>query len=154
MSGVFDFCPDSHVPEEIPPAEPEAFSFNGWQFTSKPVVPYRPQFRLKMHGMRWYLTETPKLDPVTGLPVLDPGGNPVMVEVLDLTTNPGFNFGRLRAFYLANRLWDTFTYSHQYLGDITCRFAQPLPMPPGLPDAGGLIEAFDVTLVHHNPTFS
>ena len=130
---VFDFCPNSHVAEELPPEETKVLSMNGWDYTAKPSVPYRAKFKLTLEGMFWYLNA---------------GGS-----ALDLTKNPTINAGRLRAFYLEHRTWKTFTYNHEFLGTITCRFAEPVTIPKSLPSAGGLISAFEVTLIHHNPSF-
>ncbi|WP_144061999.1 hypothetical protein [Sphingomonas sp. MM-1] len=55
MSGTFDFAPESHVAEEIAPEEKGATSMNGWEFTSRPNIPYRAKFRLELGGMRWRL---------------------------------------------------------------------------------------------------
>lgn len=131
MPGVFDFAPNSHFAVEIPPEEPSVVSFNGWDFAAKPSVPYRAKFKLQLSGMRWYLS----------------GG------ALDTTTNPTMNAGRLLNFYKTNRRYGTFTYAHEYLGTITCRFAEPVQIPPGIPNSNGLTEAFEVTLIHHNPGY-
>ena len=58
MAGIFDFAPNSHVAEEIPPDEPTATSMNGWDFVAKPAVPYRRKFKLTMSGMRWYFNSS------------------------------------------------------------------------------------------------
>lgn len=133
MSGVFDFAPNSHVAEEIPPEDPAVTSFNGWEFTSRPGVPYRAKFKLTISGMRWRLNTA---------------GN-----ALDVTTDPTMNAGRLLAFWKTNRRWDTFNYQHEYLGLIVCRFADAVSIPKALPDSNGLVPDFEVTLVHHNPGY-
>lgn len=133
MAGTFDFAPNSHVAEEIPPEEQAATSMNGWEFTSKPAVPYRRKFKLTISGMRWRLNAS---------------GN-----ALDVTTDPQNNAGRLKQFYEARRKWDTFTYNHEYLGAITCRFDQPVTIPKALPNSNGLVPDFDITIIHHNPGF-
>lgn len=134
MSGTFDFCTTSRVVQELPPDETSAVSFNGWEFTSKPAIPYRRSFNVTLHGMRWYINSAG-----TGL---------------DVTTNPGQNAGRLLNFYQSNRTWDVFTLNHEYLGPITCRFQQPLTIPPAIPNSGGAIGPFDVKLIHYNPGYS
>lgn len=131
MAGTFDFVPNSHVAEEIPPEEQSAMSMNGWEFTTKPSVPYRARFKLTLSGMRWRLS----------------GG------ALDTTTDPTTNAGRLLNFYKARRKWDTFTYNHEYLGTITCKFAEPVVIPKAIQNSNGLIPDFEVTLVHYNPSF-
>lgn len=131
MPGAFDFAPNSHFAVEIPPDEPTVVSFNGWDFSAKPSVPYRAKFRLVLSGMRWYIS----------------GG------ALDVTTNPTMNAGRLLNFYKTNRRYGTFTYAHEYLGTITCRFAEPLQLAPALTNSNGLIESAEVMLIHHNPSY-
>lgn len=133
MAGTFDFAPNSRVIIEMPPEEKTATSFNGWDFTAKPVVPYRAKFRVQLHGMRWYLNA---------------GGT-----ALDITTDPTINAGRLRQFYKDNRLWDNFSFAHEYLGTITCRFAEPVNIPPAIGNSRGLIPMFEVVLLHHNPGY-
>lgn len=134
MAGTFDFCTTSRVVTEVPPEEPSVMNMNGWPFTPKPKVPYRPSFKVVLHGLKWYLN--------------GPG------TALDVTTNPTKNAGRLLNFYKTNRLWDTFTLNHEYLGNIICRFEKPLTLPAGLPESGGLLEAVEVTLIQHNPAWS
>ena len=133
MAGVFDFAPNSHVAEEIPPEQGNAVSMNGWEFTSKPSVPYRRKFKLTVSGMRWIMNSTQ--------------------DALDVATNPTLNAGRLLQFWQDNLMWDTFTYDHEYLGTITCRFAAPVSVPKAIPNSNGLVPDFDITLVHHNPGF-
>jgi hypothetical protein len=131
VAGVFDFCPNTHVAEEIPPEEPSAVSMNGWDFVAKPSVPYRRKFKLTLGGMRWYLNAAG--------------------DALDLTTDPQHNAGRLLKMYQDNRKWDTFTYDHEYLGTITCRFDAPVSIPKAIQNSNGLVPDFDIQLVHHNP---
>lgn len=131
MPGAFDFAPNSHLAVELPPEELGVVSFNGWDFTAKPSVPYRARFRLTLTGMRWYLS----------------GG------ALDVTTNPTMNAGRLLNFYKTNRRFGTFTYAHEYLGTITCRFAESVQIPAAIPSSNGLIEVIELGLIHHNPGF-
>lgn len=139
MAGIFDFVPNSHVAEEIPPEEAAAVSMNGWEFTSRPAVPYRRKFRLTIGGMRWILK--PRV------------GYPLLVE-LDLLTTPEINAGRLLEFYKANRTFDSFTYPHEFLGDLTCRFAEPVRIPKALPNSSGLVPEFELVITHHNPSFT
>ena len=134
MAGTFDFCDNSRVVQELPPEEPSAMSFNGWEFTSKPAVPYRRTFSVVLTGMRWYVRE-------------DGQG-------LDVTTDPKHNAGRLLDFYRANRRWDVFAFNHEYLGNIICKFAVPVTVPKSIPDSFGRIEDFEVRLLHYNPAFS
>lgn len=133
MAGTWDFAPNSHVAVELAPDTAGGVSFNGWDFTSKPSVPYRRKFRLKISGMRWRLNGA---------------GN-----ALDVTTDPFFNAGRLLAFYQARQNWDTFTYPHEYLGNITVKFAEKLDLPEAIQNSNGLIPDFEITLIHHNPGY-
>jgi hypothetical protein len=133
VAGTFDFAPNSHVAEELPPEEQDAVSMNGWEFTSKPNTPYRAKFKLTMSGMRWRKNTAG--------------------TALDVATDPTTNAGRLLNFYKANRKWDKFIYPHEYLGNITCRFAEPVQIPKAMPDSNGLIPDFEITLIHHNPSF-
>lgn len=133
MSGTFDFCPKSHVWEEIAPDELSVVSFRGWEATSKPAVPFRPKYKLTLHGLRWYLNA---------------GGT-----AFDTTTNPTHNAARLRAFYIANRQWDSFNYTHETLGAMVVRFAAPALPPPALANSGGLLGPFEVTVIQKNPGF-
>lgn len=128
---IFDFCPNSRVAEELPPEEVVAASMNGWDFTAKPKIPYRAKFKVTLYGMRWYLDGAE----------------------LDTITDAEHNMGRLRTFYLLHRTWDTFTYEHEYLGDLTVRFDKPLNFPAAIPNSDGRIEPLELTLIHHNPSF-
>lgn len=132
MAGTFDFCPSSRVIEELAPQEPSVTDMNGWSFNPKPKTPYRPQFKVTLHGLRWRMGS----------------------GVLDVTTEPTLNAGRLRAFYIQNRMSGTFQLAHEYLGNITCRFAKPVSIPAAIPNSNGLIDAFEVTLEWHNPPWS
>lgn len=133
MSGTFDFAPGKHTAQEVPPEEPSVTSFNGWEFTAKPGVPYRRKFRLSVSGMVWYLNS----------------GH----TALDITTDPTMNAGRLLKFYQDRRTWDTFTYPHEYLGNITCRFASAVEIPLAVPNSFGRIGPFEIMLIHHNPGY-
>lgn len=133
MTGTFDFAVNHRVIEELPPEEHKGTDLNGWVFNTKPSVPYRPTFKVTLHGMRWFLN-TP--------------GN-----ALDIVTQPTINAGRLRKFYLDNRQWDSFTFVHEFLGTMQCRFADPVVIPAALPNSGGLIAPLEVTLIQHNPGF-
>lgn len=131
MAGTFDFCPKSRVAVEVAPDVGSPVDMNGWEYTAKPNVPYRRKFVVTLTGMRWYM------------------GN----GVLDVTTDPTHNIGRLLAFYRQNQMWDVFAYNHEYLGNILCRFSAPVNPPKGVNSSGGKIDAFDVNLIHYNPAF-
>jgi hypothetical protein len=133
VAGTFDFAPGKHSAQEVPPEEPSVTSFNGWEFTARPGIPYRRKFRLKLAGLVWYL---------------DSSGT-----TLDISTDPTMNAGRLLEFYKLNRTWDTFTYPHEYLGDLTCRFAHPVEIPLAIPNSFGRVPEFELMLIHHNPGY-
>lgn len=133
MAGTFDFCPNRLVPRTKPPgSQGKGVSMNGWYFSSKPNVPYQKTFVVKLQGLTWYLK---------------PDG------MYDYTTNPLFNAARLEEFYRQNGTWDNFDFAHPHLGILRCRFGDTVEVPEAVPNSGGLIEAFDITLVQHNPGY-
>lgn len=132
MSGTFDFSPDRHVPETLPPDPIQTVSMNGWTFSAKPTVPYVRKFKITLYGMRWYLQ-------TSGL--------------FDSTTDPTFNARRLEAFYEANGTWDNFTYVHPHFGSMQCRFSGALTIPAALPNSAGLIDGFQVELIQYDPGY-
>lgn len=132
MAGTFDFCDTSRVIEEIAPESPAGTDMNGWTFTAKPAIPYRRTFKVTLHGMRWYLNGS----------------------VLDITTNPKKNIGRLLKFYRDNQRWDVFALNHEYLGSILCQFAGAVNPPKAIASSNGLVEPFEVQLVHYNPGYN
>jgi hypothetical protein len=128
VSGTFDFCPDRLVPRTKPPEAQKGMSMNGWFFSARPTVPYQRAFAVKLQGLVWYLQ-------ASGL--------------YDITTNPQFNARRLELFYEQNGTWDHFDWQHPHLGLIK----EPVEVPEGVPNSGGLVEAFDIQLIHHNPGY-
>lgn len=133
MSGTFEYCPDSLVPELIPPDPVQGVSMNGWAFTSRPTVPYQRRFKVTLHGLRWYLNSDGSFD---------------------TWTNVTGNARSLELFYQANGVWDNFYWTHPHLGTLRCRFSSPLQLPPGVPGSNGLLEAVEVNLIEHSPGFS
>lgn len=132
---LFDFCPDSQVPQTLPPEATKAVSMNGWEFTARPTVPYQKKFKVMLHGLKWFL------NPTTGL--------------FDTTSSPTINARRLELFYEAHGQWDPFTWNHPHMGPLTVRFASGVLIPPGTKDSGGLIaDPVEINLIHHNPGFS
>lgn len=132
MAGTFDFAPNGLVPETLPPEAQPVVSLNGWTFGSRPSVPYQKKFKVTLHGMRWYLQ-------ANGL--------------FDVTTDPLHNARRLELFYEANGVWDKFSWNHPHLGVINARFSSSLAIPAGLANSYGLIPAFEVNLLHHDPGY-
>lgn len=133
MAGVFDFCPNSLVPETLPPEVQPVVSLNGWTFASRPSVPYAKKFKVTLHGMRWYLQ-------ANGL--------------FDSTTDTTRNARRLEQFYETNGIWDKFTWTHPHFGLLNVRFSQPVTVPMGIANSNGLISAFEITLLHVDPAYS
>lgn len=132
MSGVFDFCPNSLVPELLPPEAPSGMSLNGWNFSAKPTIPYQRSWKVTLHGLRWYLNSN---------------------GTYDNTTDPTRNARRLEEFYAANQTWDSFTWAHPHEGALTVRFKSPVTVTAGMSRSGGLVPAFEITLVAHNPGY-
>lgn len=130
---IFDFAPDRNVPETLPRDAASGMTMNGWNFSARPTTPYQRTYRVTLHGMRWYT------HPVTGL--------------WDVTTNRFFNARRLEEFYERHETWDPFTWYHQHFGELTVRFKNPLTVPKGEINSGGLIPAFEMQLIHHNPSY-
>lgn len=133
MSGTFDFAPGRHTWLEIAPDELSSVSFRGWEATSKPNTPYRPKYKLTLKGMRWYLNAA---------------GNG-----LDVTTDPTMNCGRLRSFYIRNRQWDTFAYTHEVFGTTLYKFCAPVQIPQGLEMSAGIADSFEVMIQVADPGF-
>lgn len=133
MAGTFTFCPNGQVPKIISPEPTSVISMNGWQATSKPSIPYQKRFSVMLHGLTWFT------NPTTGL--------------FDTTTKPTVNARLFELFYEANQTWDTFTWKHPHIGDLTVRFFTKVDVPPGKENSGGLIDPFEIQLIHHNPGF-
>lgn len=134
MPLTFDFCPERHVPETLPPDPQQGVTMNGWQFVSRPEVPFQRKFKLTLYGLRWYLDND---------------------DHYDATTNPEFNARRLEMFYQAHQTWLPFEFTHQHFSDgpILCRFAAPLVVPASPPGSGGWLDPLEAVLIHHNPGY-
>lgn len=128
----FDFCSGSRVIKEIGPEEPGVVSMNGWDFTARPVHPYRRTFIVKVYGMRWYVNTD---------------------GTYDYTTDPTHNAARLLNFYKDNRLFGTFDLDHPNYGIVVCRFKSVVNIEPAIPNSDGEIDPFEVNLLHHNPGY-
>lgn len=134
MAGTWDFCPNGMVVRNRPPGEShKSMDMNGWNFSSKPNQPYQLSFVVMLHGMTWYTQSN---------------------GLYDVTTAPTVNARRFEQFVQAQGTHSSFTFPHPHLGSITCRFKSLPEVPPGIPNSNGLIEAFEVELVHHNPAYS
>jgi hypothetical protein len=129
---LWNFCPKYLVPRTKPPQANPGMSMNGWAFASKPKVPYQKTFVVKLQGMRWYLLPD---------------------DTFDEVTNPEYNARLLEKFYEAHGVWQKFDFPHPHFGILECKFSQPLEVPLAIPNSGGLIDAFEVTLVHNNPGY-
>jgi hypothetical protein len=133
MSGTFDFCPNSLVPETLPPDSPAVVSLNGWTFSSKPSIPYQKRFKVTLHGLRWHLQSN---------------------GLFDVTTNPTINARRLEQFYETNGIWDKFAWTHPHFGLLNVRFSSPVIVPMGIENSNGLIPAFEINLIHADPAYT
>jgi hypothetical protein len=129
---TFDFCPNSMVPKTVPPEPARGMGLNGWEFTSKPAVPYRRKFKITLGGLRWYLQSN---------------------GLYDTTTNPTVNASRLEAFYKTHQNWLSFNYPHPHIGTIVCLFDGIVEVPAGIPNSGGLVELLEIGLIEYNPGF-
>lgn len=129
----WDFCPGLMVPRTKPPQLRQGMSMNGWNFSSRPSVPYQKTFVVKLQGMTWYLRDG--------------------TDLYDSSTNPELNARRFELFYEKVGTWDSFQFPHPHLGLLEARFAAAVEVPEAIPNSGGLIEGFDVTLIHHNPGY-
>lgn len=129
---TFDFCPGALVPVTVPPESGSVKSMNGWEFSSRPNVPYRRIFKVKLYGLRWYLDEN---------------------DLYDSTTDPTINARALELFYATHQKWKEFNWTHPHIGSLVCRFNEPVEVPAGLPNSGGNIEELEITLIEHNPGF-
>lgn len=130
---TFNFCPNGLVPVTVPREPQQVLSMNGWAFSAKPTTPYQKQFRVKLHGLRWYT------DPVTGL--------------YDSATNPTVNARALELFYQEHETWKSFDWVHPHLGAMVCRFQNQLTVPEGIENGGGLLEPLEIVLIQHNPGY-
>lgn len=133
MAGTFNFCPTSLVPETLPPEPSAIMSMNGWAFSAKPTVPYQKTFKVTLYGMRWYLNSN---------------------GTFDTTSDPTHNARALEQFYETNGVWDNFLWVHPHLGSLTVRFKAAVMIPAGLTNSNGLCAPLEITLLHHNPSFT
>jgi hypothetical protein len=134
MAGTFNFCPKSLVPELLPPEPVSGMSLNGWNFSSKPTVPFQRSWRVTLHGLRWFLNSS------TGL--------------FDNATQPTLNAKLLEEFYQSNGTWDSFTWTHPHItGALTVRFKSVVQIPAGIPNSGGLCNPVEVNFVEHNASW-
>jgi hypothetical protein len=131
---IFNFCPNSQVPELLPREQGTVMSMGGWTFASKPTTPFVKTHRLTLHGLRWYLTDD---------------------GFYDAVTNVDLNAKALEEFYERHELWNPFLWTHPHTGRVeTYRFKTPVTVPKGLPNSDGFIEALEVQLTEHNPGYS
>lgn len=122
----FTFCPNGTVPETLPREASNTVTFGGWKFTARPTSPIQRAFRVRLHGLRWYLNTD---------------------GTYDKTTNPTINAAALEEFYSTYEQWAPFTWVHPHLGLLTVKFNAPLAVPAGQVNAGGLLEPLEIMLV-------
>jgi hypothetical protein len=132
MAETFNFCPNGQVPETLPRELTSAMTMNGWTFVSKPTTPYVRKFRVKLHGLRWFLN-------TNGL--------------YDVASSQDVNAKLLEEFYERHETWNPFNWVHPHRGTMLVRFASPVIVPAALPASGGFIEPVEVNFVHHNPGY-
>lgn len=130
---VWDFVPNGMVVTNVAPEQAGNIEFNGWTFSAKPVVPWQYSFKIMLHGLMWFTNDS------TGL--------------YDNTTQPTVNARRFEEFVKTHGVHTAFTFPHPHLGNLECRFKTLPAVPAGMENAGGLIEAFEVELIHDNPAF-
>lgn len=132
---VFNFCPDQYVPETIAPelGGTTMTTTTGWNMASRPASPYQRRFKLKLHGLRWFLDVDGKYD---------------------FTTEPLFNAHALERFYKEHMTWKPFDFTHQHIdGVISCRFFSAFSVPAGVANSGGHVDPLEVMLIEHNPSY-
>lgn len=127
---IFNFCPNSLVPETVPPEPTQAMSMNGWRFSSRPNIPYRKKFKVKLHGLRWYLQEN---------------------GLFNAAESAANNAHRLELFYQQHQTWKPFIWHHPHIGDLIVCFDAAVQIPAGISGSGGLIEALEINLIEYNP---
>lgn len=130
----FFFAPKGQVPETIQRESQNVMTMGGWTFSARPTTPIQRKFRVKLHGMRWYLNDT------TGL--------------YDTTAEPTLNAKLLEEFYERHETYKPFLWVHPHRGEMLVRFAAPVNVPAGKENGYGLIDAFEINLMHHNPSFA
>lgn len=128
----FDFCPNTRVAETIAPEETSIRDFNGWDYTPRPVLPYRRRFRITLEGLRWYFNSNGTIDYVTDIE---------------------HNAGVLESFYTDHRKHKPWNFQHEWLGLLELRFDNPLSVPKAEADSYGLLEPLEIQAIHHNPTY-
>lgn len=99
---------------------------SSYQYAAAPVAPDQRVITLSFNTMR-YIESAP--------------------GVVDITTTPEINFGRLIRFYERHKLWAVFMYPHPMFGPIPCRFNKGLQIPKGNPGGTGTLQPFELELV-------
>lgn len=98
----------------------------GWEFAAAPDRPHQRIFTVKIPTVRYYMTSS---------------------GVMDITTSPELNLGRLKKFYERHSCYKPFIWTHPAEGNLKVRFKTPPEFPPGLPGGNGWIESFEVKLL-------
>jgi hypothetical protein len=129
----WDFCTESLVVVNKPPdASGTSINMNGWNFGAKPTDPWQYTFSVTIYGLRWYTFSN--------------GG-------IDDATDPYHNARRFEEFIKEHGTWKSFDFPHPQLGTVEARFKALPVVPPAAKEANGVIEAFDMELVHHQPDY-
>lgn len=121
---TFDFS--IHTPSHNYP-KGDSFKFGrGYESAIKPQDPIQRTFTLKFAAMVYFLQAN---------------------GAADVTTEPEINMQRLIAFYERHQMWKSFVYPHPLYGNLTVRFAEPLPVPQPIEKGNGVTEAFEIKLI-------
>ncbi len=67
--------------------------------------------------------------------------------VLDLTTEPNLNLGRLEDFYNRHKMFQSFDFIHPAHGAMVCKFNMPLEVPDGIPGGFGSVEEVNLEFI-------
>lgn len=71
-------------------------------------------------------------------------------NVLDITSNPKINMGKLEKFYNDHKLHKSFIYPHPVYGNLEVKFFSPLKIPEGITNGHGAVGDFEIELLEIN----
>src|SRR5688572_32986919 len=107
---TFSFAPNSLVSETLNRENNNAITMGVWRFTSRPTSPQQLQYRVRLHGLKWYLAGD---------------------FMYDTVTIPNYTARLLEVFYEERALWKGFQWVHPYRGQGVVRSAPPVNVPAG-----------------------
>lgn len=99
---------------------------NSYQYDAPPAAPDQRSFILTLQGMTYFV---------------DGSGQ------IDLTIEPGRNLAKLEKFYNDHKRALPFLLDHPVYGSVKCKFMNPLQIPEGIANAGGMVPAFQIELI-------